>query len=131
MIVAVAARFPSSSVAPSFPPQQSPVFGQRASSHTVCRPSPRKSFLILAKEEPVGIVVLRKDGSRGLLSAERSFSFHRHEYIGLITHPFVFPNTTRSGAPSDMKSSREGPEAKVSEKPVLEDEDEGVAKVRM
>lgn len=66
MIVAVAALRPSASLTPSFPPQQSPMFGHRASSHTVCRPRPRRSFLILEKEAPVGILVLRYDGSLGL-----------------------------------------------------------------
>jgi hypothetical protein len=70
MIVAVAARFPSSGVAPSLPPQQSPIFGHRASSQTVCSPNPLKSFLILENEAPEGIEVLRKDGRRGLLIAQ-------------------------------------------------------------
>ena len=59
MIVAVAALRPSSSEAPSFPPQQSPILGHLASSQTVCNPRPRKSFFIFLKEFPVGIVVLR------------------------------------------------------------------------
>lgn len=67
MIVAVAAVLPSSSVAPSLPPQQSPIFGHRASSQTVCKPSPRRSFLILEKDFPFGIDVFRYDGRRGLL----------------------------------------------------------------
>ena len=66
MMVAVAALRPSASVAPSFPPQQSPIFGHRASSQTVCRFKPRRSFLILAKEAPLGMLVLRYDGSVGL-----------------------------------------------------------------
>lgn len=66
MMVAVAALRPSSGVAPSFPPQQSPMFGQRASSHTVCRPRPRKSFLILENDAPFGIDVFKCDGRRGL-----------------------------------------------------------------
>jgi hypothetical protein len=66
MIVAVAARLLSSGVAPSFPPQQSPIFGQRASSHTVCSPNPLRSFFILLKDAPVGMDVFRKEGRRGL-----------------------------------------------------------------
>lgn len=73
MIVAVAARFPSSSVAPSLPPQQSPMFGHRASSHTVCSPSPRTSFLILANDAPVGIEVFRYEGSLGLHMTNNRF----------------------------------------------------------
>lgn len=71
MMVAVAALRPSASVAPSFPPQQSPIFGHRASSQTVCRFSPRRSFLILEKEAPVGILVLRNVGRRGLAQSRR------------------------------------------------------------
>jgi hypothetical protein len=59
IIVAVAALRPSASVAPGFPPQQSPMFGHLASSQTVCSPKPRRSFLILEKEAPVGMEVLR------------------------------------------------------------------------
>jgi hypothetical protein len=69
IIVAVAFRFAASSPAelpPDPPPQHSPMLGHRASSHTVCKPSPRKSFLIFVKDAPVGMVVLRYDGSRGL-----------------------------------------------------------------
>jgi len=68
IIVAVAKRLDSASDVPSFapPPQQSPMLGHRASSHTVCSPNPRRSFLILAKDSPLGIEVLRWDGSRGL-----------------------------------------------------------------
>lgn len=67
MMVAVAALRPSASVAPSFPPQQSPIFGHRASSQTVCKFRPRRSFLIWEKEAPVGILVLRNDGRRDLV----------------------------------------------------------------
>ena len=66
MIVAVAALRPSASVVPSFPPQRSPILGHRASSHTVFKLRPRKSFLILLNEAPEGMLVLRKEGSRGL-----------------------------------------------------------------
>ena len=69
MIVAVAALRPSASDTPSFPPQQSPMLGQRASSQTVCRLSPRRSFLIFEKEEPFGMLVFRKDGNLGLYVA--------------------------------------------------------------
>ncbi len=66
MIVAVAEFLPSASVAPFFPPQQSPMLGHRASSHTVCNPRPLKSFLILLNDAPDGMEVLRYDGRRGL-----------------------------------------------------------------
>ena len=66
MIVAVAAWRPSSAVAPSFPPQQSPMFGHRASSHTVWSLRPRRSFLIFEKEAPLGMDVFKYEGRRGL-----------------------------------------------------------------
>jgi hypothetical protein len=59
IIVAVAALLPSSSPAPSLPPQQSPILGHLASSQTVWRPKPLRSFLILLKDDPEGIVVFR------------------------------------------------------------------------
>ncbi len=59
MMVAVAPRLLSSGVAPSVPPQQSPIFGHRASSHTVCRPSPLRSFFILLNDAPVGMDVFK------------------------------------------------------------------------
>ena len=49
-----------------FPPQQSPILGHRASSHTVCKLSPRRSFFILLNDTPEGIDVLRYVGNRGL-----------------------------------------------------------------
>jgi hypothetical protein len=63
MIVAVAVFLPS---AVSPPPQQSPIFGHLASSQTVCKFKPRRSFLILLNEAPEGIDVFRKDGNLGL-----------------------------------------------------------------
>ena len=63
IIVAVAVFLPS---AVSPPPQQSPMFGHLASSQTVCRFKPRRSFLILLNEGPEGIEVLRYDGNLGL-----------------------------------------------------------------
>lgn len=63
IMVAVAVFRPSARLSP---PQQSPILGHRASSHTVCKLSPRRSFLILLKEAPDGIEVLRYDGSLGL-----------------------------------------------------------------
>lgn len=59
MIVAVAS--------PLSPPQHCPILGHLASSHTVWRLSPRRSFLILLKEADVGMVVFRYLGKRGLL----------------------------------------------------------------
>ena len=57
-MVAVAAPLP--------PPQQSPIFGHLASSHTVCSPRPRRSFLIPLYDAPVAIGCFRNDGRRGL-----------------------------------------------------------------
>ena len=68
IIVAVA-------LALSDPPQQSPIFGHRALSHTtvtcfvcgeipVCRFNPRKSRFILAKFPPAGIGLLSQSGRR-------------------------------------------------------------------
>lgn len=51
---------------PLSPPQHCPILGHLASSHTVWRLRPRKSFLILLYEAEVGTDVLRYDGSRGL-----------------------------------------------------------------
>lgn len=48
-----------------------------------------------------------------------------------MIHPRVFPNTTRSELFPEMKSSKEGPESKFSEKDVFaEEEVDGVAKNR-
>lgn len=58
MIVAVAAPLP--------PPQHSPMFGHLASSQTVWRPRPLRSFLMELYEAPVGMGCLRNDGRRGL-----------------------------------------------------------------
>jgi hypothetical protein len=88
MMVAVAARLPSSGVAPSFPPQQSPILGHLASSHTVCSFSPLRSFLIWLKDPPDGIFVFRKDGSRGLKT--------RYEYM-LLYETFVSLKNERIG----------------------------------
>ena len=57
MIVAVAADF-------ELPPQQSEMLGHLASSHTVWRFSPRRSFLIFLYEELSGMGVLSHDGRR-------------------------------------------------------------------
>jgi hypothetical protein len=65
IMVAVAELRPPEASA-LFPPQQSPIFGHRASSQTVCKFKPRRSFLILLKDGPFGMDVLRYDGSRGL-----------------------------------------------------------------
>lgn len=58
MMVAVAS--------PLSPPQHWPMFGHRASSHTVWSLRPRRSDLILLKLAEVGISVLRYRGRRGL-----------------------------------------------------------------
>ena len=70
IMVAVAVFRPSAVV---FPPQQSPMFGQRASSQTVCKFRPRRSFLILLKEAPDGIEVFRKEGNRVLAKSSEIF----------------------------------------------------------
>lgn len=57
MIVAVAADF-------ELPPQQSEMFGHRASSQTVCRFRPRRSFLIFLYDELSGIGVFSHEGRR-------------------------------------------------------------------
>lgn len=57
MIVAVAADF-------ELPPQQSEMFGHRASSQTVWRFRPRKSFLIFLYDELSGMGVFSHDGRR-------------------------------------------------------------------
>jgi hypothetical protein len=56
-MVAVAADF-------SDPPQQSEMLGHRASSHTVCRFNPRRSFLIRLKLSPTGTGVFSHSGRR-------------------------------------------------------------------
>ena len=58
MMVAVAS--------PLGPPQHCPMFGQRASSQTVCRFRSRRSFLMALYEAEVGMEDLRYDGSRSL-----------------------------------------------------------------
>lgn len=57
MMVAVA-------VCPSAPPQHSPMLGQRASSHTVLRPSLRRSLCILVNFSPPGSVRFNQSGLR-------------------------------------------------------------------
>ena len=57
IIVAVAADF-------ELPPQQSEMFGHLASSQTVCKLRPRRSFLIFLYDELSGIGVFNQDGSR-------------------------------------------------------------------
>jgi hypothetical protein len=107
-MVAVAPLLSTSPEAPLLPPQQSPIFGHRASSHTVCNPRPLRSFLILLNEAPEGMEVLRYEGNLGAL---------------------VLPSTTRLGGSSERKSSSEGPLARVCEKDDLDDE--GVARQRI
>ena len=102
MMVAVAVFRPS---AVDFPPQQSPMFGQRASSQTVCKFRPRRSFLILLKEAPDGIEVFKKAGNRGLGMPSKTFEYTR---LGK-TYPFVLPRTTRSEDSPERKSWKPGP----------------------
>lgn len=120
MIVAVAPFLPSF---PSFPPpQHSPMLGHFASSHTVCRPSPRRSFLISAYEPPAGIECLRKDGRRGLEGeGEDVSSSRRAEPLGAARHSWtdclVFPSVViRSSSrwfPA-MKSPRVKPSSSLA-----------------
>lgn len=117
MIVAVAPRLLSSGVAPSVPPQQSPMFGHRASSHTVCNPSPLRSFFILLNDAPDGMDVFRYEGRRGLPQVCKQ-SDH-YSLASNVTYVFVLPSTTRSGISSEMKSSSDGPCSSVSLKVVF------------
>jgi hypothetical protein len=109
MIVAVAAFFP--------PPQQSPILGQRASSQTVCRPRPRRSFLILVYDGPVGILVLRWEGRRGLGSRYE----HNTSIIKKKSYWEVFPSVILEASGSSgstlsaTKSLNEGPAASFVE----------------
>jgi hypothetical protein len=84
IMVAVAVFRPSAVV---FPPQQSPMFGQRASSQTVCKFKPRRSFLILLKEAPDGIEVFRKGGKRGLAMLSETFGY---TYIRVKPTPLYY-----------------------------------------
>ena len=83
IMVAVAVFRPSAVV---FPPQQSPMFGQRASSQTVCKLRPRRSFLILLKEAPDGIEVFRKEGNRGLAISSETLG-----YVHVKLTPLYYP----------------------------------------
>lgn len=106
MIVAVAFRLFSSSVAFGLPPQQSPIFGHRASSHTVCSPRPLKSFFILLNDAPVGILVFKCDGNRGLAIAKRQ-GRHRDVDIELIFSCSPFSITKNHLGRSIFRIARE------------------------
>lgn len=104
MIVAVAS--------PLSPPQHCPMFGQRASSHTVCKLSPRRSFLILLYEAEIGTLVLRYFGRRSLRQCCQCTSIRAWS----SAYVAVLPNWTRcclpeavSKASPEMKSSKSGP----------------------
>jgi len=101
----------------SVPPQQVEMFGHRASSQTVCRPSPRRSDFMRVKLAPVGTGVLSQVGRRvigfpylskawGLVVvvAEASSSASSALVIGAV--PFV------------TKSEKEGPALSLSVKVV-------------
>lgn len=51
------------------PPQHSPIFGHRASSHTVANFKSRNCDLILLKFAPIGISFLNHGGNRKRLSS--------------------------------------------------------------
>lgn len=83
MIVAVASPFA--------PPQHCPMLGHRASSHTVCRFSPRRSRLILLYDAEVGTDVLRYAGSRGLRPNEDANGQHNAPFVHKRM-PLIFPS---------------------------------------
>lgn len=81
----------------SDPPQHSPMFGHLASSHTVCRPNPRKSFLILLKFCDVGMFVLSQSGNFVCAFFEVCFSC------------IAYSSDAESVGGRDKKSSKDGP----------------------
>lgn len=92
------------------------MLGHRASSHTVWSPRPLRSFLILLKEAPDGMEVLRCAGSRGLREIE-GLQMNSLQYA----YPRAFPRMIRSGGASpEIKWSSEGPAARASLKLDLE-----------
>lgn len=105
MIVAVAADL-------SLPPQQSEILGHRASSQTVCRFKPRRSFLIFLYDELSGMGVFNHEGKRVIcfclpLGPTRAvFNWYASEGL-------------RGGSLPEMNSSKEGPVLSLSEKMVL------------
>ena len=78
----------------SDPPQQSPIFGHRALSQTVCKFNPRRSCLIFAKFPPAGIGRFNHSGRR------------------------LVPGIEVCSGGSERKSEKLGPVFKVSEKEV-------------
>ena len=99
IIVAVAALL-------SLPPQHSPMFGHFASSQTVCRFKPRKSFLIFLKFSLEGIGVLSHDGSRVIVFLRPSGP----TWAVLIS----YASAGASGASGLAKSPNEGPALRLS-----------------
>jgi hypothetical protein len=100
MIVAVAADF-------ELPPQQSDMFGHRASSQTVWRFRPRRSFLIFLYDELLGMGVLSHDGSRVI-----SFCLP----LGPTRAVFnaYFSDGSSGGSLPPTKSEKEGPAFSLS-----------------
>lgn len=110
MIVAVAADL-------SLPPQQSPMLGQRASSHTVCRFRPLKSDFSLLKFVPVGMEVLSHVGSGVCAGLLRGFDadsgWEGDEPSSRDSDILSF------GSGLDRKSPNDGPELSLSVNLVL------------
>jgi hypothetical protein len=67
---------------PSFPLQHSPIFGQLASSHTVCRSLSRNVCFIPVNSSPVGSVLRSQSGFRERLiltaSGAKVYNVARH-----------------------------------------------------
>lgn len=94
MMVAVAS--------PLLPPQHWPIFGHLASSHTVCKPNPLRSFLILLKLADVGTDVFRYAGRRGFLVLPRAI--REGEGEGEVTRRSTSPETKSAKVrPSSVK----------------------------
>lgn len=96
------------------PPQHSPMLGHLASSHTVCRPRPRRSCLMAVYDLPRGIGCFRKVGRRGLESElPRRGGVNQQD-----THCEVLPSTTRSAASGsgwpETKSSKVNPSSSLA-----------------
>ena len=104
MIVAVAADF-------ELPPQQSEIFGHLASSQTVWRFRPLKSFLIFLYDELSGIGVLSQEGRR-VISFCLPFGPTRAVFRAYAS------DGSRGGSLPPTKSENEGPAFNLSAKRV-------------
>ena len=102
MIVAVAADF-------ELPPQQSEMFGHRASSQTVCKLRPRRSFLIFLYDELSGIGVFNHEGKR-VISFCLPFGPTKAVFRAYASEG------SRGGSLPSTKSENEGPVFNLSAK---------------